>query len=240
MKKVLIIDDHRDLADGMAAVFKYEGFQVDVAYKAGSGLDAINENTYDIVFLDAKLPDFNGISLYQKIHKIKPDLEVALITGYRIDQLLAQFVTDGNVRSMKCASNTDLQRDISVIKSNDISVMQCPDNSKAQEFISMLTDFCSSSGKTFVNVKSDEKNYLEKIKSCDLLIMEPADSLLDMLDLYLKIRQKGMQCSTILLHSSNSRVGDVMSSFSSTKCIFKPFDPLDLVKIVRNAKSIAA
>ena len=52
---------------------------------AGSGLEAIEElknNPYDVVILDIKMPGMDGIETLAEVRKIKPGVEVILLTGH--------------------------------------------------------------------------------------------------------------------------------------------------------------
>ncbi len=92
---ILIIDDNHDLADGLGVFFKDEGYQVTIAYNGADGIRAIEAGQFDAAFIDVKLPDVNGLELYQNIHKKDPSCRAIVMTGYRVEQLLADAVGNG-------------------------------------------------------------------------------------------------------------------------------------------------
>lgn len=81
MKRILIIDDDKDLLSLMDGFLTNNGYEVKTEANGKSGLKAI-DNTIDLVICDLKLPDFNGLDILSSIKKLRPFLPVVLITGY--------------------------------------------------------------------------------------------------------------------------------------------------------------
>jgi DNA-binding response OmpR family regulator len=232
MKKVLIVDDNRDLADGVAAIFSIEGIHADVAYKGASGMEAMLEIDYDVVFLDAKLPDSNGIKLYKEIRAKKPALEIVLITGYRIEQLLSQYVTDGKVEAISCTNKSGLEYFVSGSNFNDIGVVRCRRESDFKSFIDKIELIGKSTGRNIFCLNIDDNIEEARPRENDILVLDANNSLLNIFDFYIEEKNKGNQFSTVIVQRSDVRTENVMESFKKMKCIFKPFDPEDLLKIV--------
>ena len=66
MKKILIVDDEKGVADMLRSYFEMQSFQVSVAY---SGTDALKqaERSPDLVLLDINMPDLDGLTVCEKI-----------------------------------------------------------------------------------------------------------------------------------------------------------------------------
>lgn len=58
--RVLIVEDHEELAHTVAAGLRREGMAVDVALDGHTGLDRASVNDYDVVVLDRDLPGLHG------------------------------------------------------------------------------------------------------------------------------------------------------------------------------------
>ena len=52
------------------------------ATNGNAALDLIEQYPVDLVTLDLKMPGMNGIEVLKEIQKLKPDIEVIVITGY--------------------------------------------------------------------------------------------------------------------------------------------------------------
>jgi DNA-binding response OmpR family regulator len=78
---ILIIDDEATLRQTMARILQREGFEVTTASNGTEGLTLINEHGFDLVFLDIRMPDANGLDLLKTVHAGHPDLPVILFTA---------------------------------------------------------------------------------------------------------------------------------------------------------------
>ncbi|MDM8515507.1 sigma-54 dependent transcriptional regulator [Desulfobacterales bacterium HSG16] len=82
MAKILIIDDEKLINDSLARIFKEMNHQVIQAFMLGKGVDMAMSENPDIVFLDVRLPDGNGIHKLPEIKAASSSPEVIIITGY--------------------------------------------------------------------------------------------------------------------------------------------------------------
>jgi DNA-binding NtrC family response regulator len=81
--KVLVIDDELIIRTSCSRALSPEGFEVKTAQNGLDGLRMIEEEKFDIVLTDLKMPDVDGIEILRKIKERWPDIEVIIITGYQ-------------------------------------------------------------------------------------------------------------------------------------------------------------
>ena len=81
-KKILIIDDEPQLRRSLFLILKYCNYLVTCAENAHEGLRLLREGEYDLLFLDVKLPDGNGLSLLPTVLQMHPSLPVILLTAH--------------------------------------------------------------------------------------------------------------------------------------------------------------
>lgn len=81
-KKILIIDDDRDICLLLSRFLSKQGYETDSAYTASSGLTKFKENNFDIVLCDYRLGDRSGKDVLMEIKNINPETIVIIITGY--------------------------------------------------------------------------------------------------------------------------------------------------------------
>lgn len=77
-----MIDDEEKLRKLMARIIELEKFHVFQAEDAATALKKIEQQDFDAIICDVKLPDANGVELIQEIKKIQPLTEVILLTAY--------------------------------------------------------------------------------------------------------------------------------------------------------------
>lgn len=80
--KILIIDDDKLIRWSLNKYFSTDGYQVSEAESASEGLEKVKESVPDLVLLDVRLPDLNGIEVLKTIKEIDPDIITIVMTAY--------------------------------------------------------------------------------------------------------------------------------------------------------------
>lgn len=78
----LIVDDEPDMCWAMERILEKNGFQCRTAFDGRGALALIREQSFPLIFLDAKLPDMEGLELAQNIRKAFPSLKIVVVSGY--------------------------------------------------------------------------------------------------------------------------------------------------------------
>lgn len=79
--RILIVEDERELADGLEAILQRENYTTDVVYDGISGLDYLLSDVYDLVILDIMLPKLDGISILKSARNEGIQTPVILLTA---------------------------------------------------------------------------------------------------------------------------------------------------------------
>jgi two-component system NtrC family response regulator len=82
MATVLIIEDNQAMSEMLATVVKELGHVASCAFTIQDGLRQAQSAAYDVVFLDVRLPDGNGLELLPEIRKNESSPEVIILTGF--------------------------------------------------------------------------------------------------------------------------------------------------------------
>jgi len=82
IKDILIVDDEKDLRDLLSAALVSRKYNVACAATVKEAVRSMRRNLYDLMFLDLKLPDGDGMKLISKIKKINPDVIINIISAY--------------------------------------------------------------------------------------------------------------------------------------------------------------
>jgi DNA-binding NtrC family response regulator len=80
--RILIVDDEERFRTTLGKLLAVRGLEV---YTVGSGKEALEElktNPCDVVLLDVKMPEMNGIEALMEIKKVSPNVEVIMLTGH--------------------------------------------------------------------------------------------------------------------------------------------------------------
>ena len=79
---VLVIDNEDVICDACHMVLSEMGHRVDYFKTGKSGLHAVRLHSYDLVLLDMKLPDMDGMDILRTLKDEMPSLSVIVMTGY--------------------------------------------------------------------------------------------------------------------------------------------------------------
>ena len=82
MAEILVIDDDKMVCDTMSRVIRDMGHNVKGAVRLEEGLREARSGDFDVVFLDVRLPDGNGLKELPVFQTVKSSPEVIIITGY--------------------------------------------------------------------------------------------------------------------------------------------------------------
>jgi DNA-binding response OmpR family regulator len=78
---ILIVDDEANLRHTVARILQRAGFEVTTAASGKEGLALLSQQTFDLIFMDIRMPDMNGLETFQAISTNYPKLPVILFTG---------------------------------------------------------------------------------------------------------------------------------------------------------------
>ena len=100
-KNILLVDDDEDLVNLYETFLKYDGYTVDAFTDPIDALSSFRKDVYDLVLLDLKMPEMNGVELFHELQNIDPNL-------------LYRFITDANkeyIDNIKL-NNIDIEENI--------------------------------------------------------------------------------------------------------------------------------
>ncbi len=95
MEKILLIDDDEGLLHFLSRFFLRKGFDVTTFADAREAIDALSSQGFDLVMLDYKMPDLNGLDALDQIKKIDAKTPVILMTAYGTTDLTIEAMKRG-------------------------------------------------------------------------------------------------------------------------------------------------
>ncbi len=80
--RILIVDDDPYFLRVLSRILTGENFQVKTAEGAVEAAQILQENSFDLVISDLRLPDGDGLSILQQIRKSGSEIPVVILTAY--------------------------------------------------------------------------------------------------------------------------------------------------------------
>ena len=81
-KLFLIVDDEPDMCWALEQILKKNGCLCKKTLNGQNALKLVRQNRFQLAFLDAKLPDIEGLDLARQIREIDPSLRIIIVSGY--------------------------------------------------------------------------------------------------------------------------------------------------------------
>lgn len=188
MSKVLIIDDHPVISEGLKNILKEIDFinAIESVASGSHGLEFIDIFNPDIVFLDINLPDFNGIDLCLIISKKYPEIKIIGLSTYNQKSYIKNMIKNGaSGYILKNSSAEEIKFGLTEVMSGKIHICEEAENtlnekntekkpiltSREKEVLSLIAEGLTNpeiAEKLFISpltVDSHRKNLLLKLNS---------------------------------------------------------------------------
>ena len=82
MKKVLVVDDTKNIRTLLTTCLEIEGYQVESSKDGNQALKLLKTSPFDLIFLDIKLPEISGTEVLRKIREQGIDTPVIIMTAF--------------------------------------------------------------------------------------------------------------------------------------------------------------
>ncbi len=79
---ILVVDDEKNVREGLAKVLEYKGYRTAVAPGASTALEILGDRRFDAVITDLRMPELDGLAFLQKAKEEWPELHFILMTAY--------------------------------------------------------------------------------------------------------------------------------------------------------------
>jgi CheY-like chemotaxis protein len=96
-KKILVIDDDKAIRNSFVLTFEDTDCKIETAESGLQGVEKIKNNHFDLVFLDLKMPQIDGVQTLRRIREFNKSLLVYIFTAFHRDFFieLEEAVSDG-------------------------------------------------------------------------------------------------------------------------------------------------
>jgi DNA-binding response OmpR family regulator len=108
--RILLIEDHRDIAANIAEYFEAKGDSVRIAADGVSGLQFARTGDYDVIVLDLMLPGLDGLSVCQQLRATAPAGQTPVL------MLTAKDLLDDKVAGFEAGADDYLVKPFSLVE----------------------------------------------------------------------------------------------------------------------------
>ena len=234
--KVLIIDDNISMFKTLAFILRRKGHDVLTASSGLEALELVKQKSFDIIFLDIKMSEMNGVEVFKRIMQINSKITVILMTAYSVDDLIQEALREGARGIIYKPLNIDKMLEI---------INESMENMNAG--LILVVDDDSSFTKTMKNILT-KRNYrvgiaetgekaitLTKKNNYDIIFIEMKLPKMNGLETYLAIKKIKPKATVIMITALYREMGDLMEQAlteSAYACLKKPLDIVSTLRLV--------
>jgi len=94
MAKVLVVDDESSIRRTLKEILEFEKYEVALAPDGMTALEMVAENGFDVILLDIKMPEMDGIEVLEKL-QVMTDSPVVMISGHGTIETAVEAIKKG-------------------------------------------------------------------------------------------------------------------------------------------------
>ena len=80
--RILVVDDELSIRESLSGWLQQDGYEVETAPGGPAALTKTQENHYDIMLLDVKMPEMDGLTLLKRLKELDPDTLIVMMTAH--------------------------------------------------------------------------------------------------------------------------------------------------------------
>ncbi len=97
MKRILLVEDDRNLSRSMDIMLTLEGFEVITVYNGDEALNKLFRKPFDLLITDIVMPYLDGLELIRKLRSINRNIPVMVVSG-KLNEELSESLRQMDVR----------------------------------------------------------------------------------------------------------------------------------------------
>ncbi len=94
---ILVVDDEPVVLDSLRRILVLDGFSVDTVESGPEALNLVQRHDYDFLFTDLKMPEMDGVEVVKAVRHLRPDTDIAVITGYATIETAVETMKHGAI-----------------------------------------------------------------------------------------------------------------------------------------------
>ncbi len=233
---LLLVDDHIHQLKTMSFILESKGYSVTLA---GSGLEAIDlvkQRSFNIIFLDIKMPIMDGVETYRKMKQIRPDTTVIMMTAYAMEDLVKEAIEEGVYDIIH--KPLDIEKVITTIEEV---------KKRNKGALVLVVDDDSGTCVTFKNIlvkrnysvgiahTGEEAVHMAKRHDYEVIFIDMKLPTVNGLETYLQIRKENPETVAVMMTAYRYEMNDLVEealNHSAYACIYKPLDMTKILQLI--------
>ncbi|WP_182867724.1 response regulator [Rhodopirellula sp. JC639] len=236
-RRVLIADDEPGMRTTLADILADSGYDVRTAQDGQDAITKCQNEDYDVVLMDVRMPVVDGISAFREIRRSSQHVRVILMSAYGEDEMKHAALQDGAIAFLDKPLNLDTVIQL-VADSTELAVMAITAD---QTLLQTLPQCLHSSGQKLTVVHNrDEAVTLLRQVSFDVALIDVELGTNDGLACYLALREISPTITAVMISRSDQpvrRIAEEAVRRTAYTIVPKPIEPERLAEVMQTLRA---
>ena len=233
---ILIVDDNASLCKMMSFVLGRKGYAVTTAKDGMEAITRVKERSFDITFMDIKMPLMDGVETYRRLKKLRPEGVVVMMTAYAVEDLVQQALQEGAYGIIYKPLDTEkvvaLVERLREVREGALILVVDDDPGTCIT----LTNILNKKGyKTGIAHTGEEAIDMAQEKAYDIIFIDMKLPTINGLETYLAIKDISPEAVAIVMTAYRQEMADLVGEAlnnTAYACIYKPLDMEEVLGLV--------
>ncbi len=226
---ILIVDDDRRMTRTLADILVLAGYQVAEAWSGQQALAMIEQQAFDCVLTDVRMPETDGVEFYRRLRQLQPGLPVVLMTAYAADEIIRRGLDEGIVGVLDKPLNIAhlLAFFSSLARNRAIAIV---DDDPA--FCQTLADILRQRGFNITQITDPHTDVDAIASTSQVILLDMKLNHIDGLQVLKSIRTRYPTLPVLLVTGYRQEMADAIQAaleISAYACLYKPLEVSDLL-----------
>ncbi len=235
--KVLIADDDLGMIETLSDILEAKGYGVTIASDGRQAIQMAQEQPFDCILLDMKMPGLNGVEVFRKIRALAPQTVVVMMTAYSFPQLIEEAKREGALAVLP--KPLDLRKVLTFLERfKDSSPVLIVDDNR--DFCQALHTFLKSKGyRTALAYDGHQAIDFFAASRYDIVLLDMRLPPTNGLEVLIAIKEINPKVEVILMTAYGAEMREQVEEALRRKaclCLHKPFEPQVLLEMLEEAR----
>lgn len=236
-RRILVVDDNIDYCEGIIDFLEMEGFDAKGVHDGYKALETIEEERFDMVLMDVRMPGMDGVETFKRIKEVSPDTPTILMTAFAVESRIKEALRNGVFGAFqKPVNNERLICSIKKSFSGGAVIMIADDD---KELCSYLLDRFAEKGYRGIVVRNQETAVLmASEKNFDFIILNANQKEINGVETYQAIRDFRPDVNVIIITDNKNETENLIDQ-TLEKNICTIFEkPLDIDILIETVQKV--
>jgi DNA-binding NtrC family response regulator len=230
---ILIVDDDVGMVRTTALILGRKGYTVATAEDGPEAIEKAKKQSFDMIFMDIKMPLMDGVETYRRIKQIRPEAVVMMMTAYAVEDLVQQALEEGAYGIIY--KPLDIERVIAIIEEarttrEGVLVLVVDDDPAT--CITLRNILARKGCEVGIAHTGEEAIAIAREKAQDIIFIDMKLPTINGLETYLAVREVSPQVVAVMITAYRQEMADLVEEALRNRaytCLYKPLDMEELL-----------